>query len=595
VITRRRNIGRARSVFVITFGLIGCGVAYGAEPIVWVVPSTLVRIGPKDSPGSETRAMIYGGRGEYVDFQVGVHASEGGLTNLNFSTSKLTGPNGAEIASQNLIRYRESYITLAPGEHSSTDGEVPGLPYNSDNGVANVPITDVNAFPDGLIPFIDPETDEPPIRGAGVTEVAVPVRSVTAGENVVFWIDLLVPRDKPAGRYRGTYSVTSIEGNITGEINLMVWDFTLPLNPSLKSLFNGGSGGTWPEGLEAELVRNKLMPDSAQLATETDDIREYGLNTYDMGYYENVSYGACTGDALTPKPPSLKALQAAVNAQQEAYPGPSLADYTADPESSCTNEAFYKSVIAWAQVLHRTIVEGQNGVDNIVSQQPVAALFNDGLGTGRSAVDVWTMLPMNFDLAQLTKTDGLPNVTYVQRKGDKVWSYNDLVQDEYSPKWELDFLPINYRIQVGFLSQSLGLKGVNYWNVVNWDPPSGSDAWTGAASNGFDQIGYYFPDEGILVYPGRQAGLLGVAPSMRLKYLRDGVQDYEYIELLKQCGQKPSPAAMFSLSSSGKQSPNWHDWTMDYRQLESARLTFGRQIQCSCHQKRNEFEKGSGQ
>jgi Domain of unknown function (DUF4091) len=235
--------------------------------------------------------------------------------------------------------------------------------------------------------------------------------------------------------------------------------------------------------------------------------------------------------------------------------------------------------------LHRASVEGQSGVDNIVSQQPVAALFNDGLGTGRSAVDVWTMLPMNFDLAQLTKTNGLPNVTYVQRKGDKVWSYNDLVQDAYSPKWELDFLPINYRIQVGFLSQSLGLKGVNYWNVVNWDPPSGSNAWTSAACNGFDQIGFYFPDEGILVYPGAQAGLLGVAPSMRLKYLRDGVQDYEYIELLKNCGQKPSQKTIFSLSSSGKESPNWHNWTMDYRQVESERLTLGKQIQSSCHRK----------
>ncbi len=560
-----------------------CRVAFGAEPIVWVVPSSLLRVGPKDAPGCGTKADIYGGRGETVDFQLAVHAPEGGLTNLNFSTSKLTGPDGAEIASKNLVLYRESYITLAPGEHSSTDGEVAGLPYNSDNGVANVPLTDVSTFPDGLIPFIDPETGERPMTGAGVTEVAVPVHSVKAGENVVFWIDVFVPRDTPAGRYRGTYTVTSSQGDITGEIKLTVWDFTLPVKPSFKSLFNGGSGGTWPEGLETELVRNKLMPDNASLATEGADIRA-GLNTYDMSYYENVSYGACTGDALMPPPPSLKALQAAVEAQQEEYPGPYLADYTADPESSCTNEAFYKSVIAWAQVLHRASVKGQRGVDNIVSQQPVAALFDDGLGTGRSAVDVWTMLPMNYDLAQLTKTGGVPNVTYVQRKGDKVWSYNDLVQDAYSPKWELDFLPINYRIQVGFLSQSLGLKGVNYWNVVNWDPPSGSDAWTSAASYGFDQSGYYFPDEGILVYPGAQAGLLGVAPSMRLKYLRDGVQDYEYIELLKKCGQKPSQAIMFSLSSSGKEHPNWHDWTMDFRKLETARLTLGNQIQCSCRQ-----------
>jgi Domain of unknown function (DUF4091) len=577
------DIKRALAV-VIAFVFISCGLACGAEPVVWVVPSTLLRVGPKDAPRWETTASLYGGRGEYIGFQVAVHARAGGLTNLNFSASKLTRPDGTEIASKNLILYRETYITLAPGEHSATSGEVTGLPYNSDHGVPNTPLTSIGMFPDGLIPFIDPETGEPPMSGAGVTEVAVPVRSVKAGQNVVFWIDAFVPRDTPAGRYRGTYTVTSSQGNVTGEIRLTVWNFTLPLKPSLKSLFNGGSGGTWPAGLETELVRNKLVPDSASLVMEGADIREYGLNTYDMSYYENVSYGACTGDALTPKPPSLRALQDAVNAQQETYSGPYLADYTADPESSCTNEAFYKSVIEWAQVLHKVSVKGQNGVDNIVSQQPVVPLFNDGLGTGRSAVDVWTMLPMNYDLAQLTKTNGVRNVTYVQRKGDKVWSYNDLVQDAYSPKWELDFLPINYRIQVGFVSQSLGLKGVNYWNVVNWDPPSGSNAWNSAASRGFDQNGYYFPDEGILVYPGAQAGLQGVAPSMRLKYLRDGVQDYEYIELLKKCGQEPSHAAMFLLSSSGKEDPNWHDWTMDYRQLEAARLMLGSQIHYSCGQ-----------
>jgi hypothetical protein len=122
------NIRRVQSALVISFGLISCGVAFCAEPIVWVVPSTLVRVGPKDHPGFGTKANLSGGRGEYVDFQVAVHAPEGGLTNLNFSISKLKGSACAEIASQNLVRYRESYITLAAGEHSSLDGEVSGLP-----------------------------------------------------------------------------------------------------------------------------------------------------------------------------------------------------------------------------------------------------------------------------------------------------------------------------------------------------------------------------------------------------------------------------------------------------------------------------------
>jgi Domain of unknown function (DUF4091) len=296
-----------------------------------------------------------------------------------------------------------------------------------------------------------------------------------------------------------------------------------------------------------------------------------------LGYYENVSYGNCSGKYLKPAPPSIKTLQAAVNAQPA---GLYLNDYTADPESSCSNTAYYNSVIAWAKILHQAVVPGQVGIDNVVSQQPVSELFDDGLGTGRSAVDVWTMLPEDYDSAQLISTDGMNNVAYVLNKGDKIWSYNDEVLDTYSPKWELDFLPINYRIWPGFLNQSLGVTGMNYWAVSNWN--SEADAWTSPES-----AGNPFPEEGMLVYPGGPAGLQstlsyqGAAPSMRLKYLRDGVQDYEYLQQLKSsaCGQsKFVQQTMVALSSSGSEDPNWHDWTMDEATLESVRLQLGSEL-----------------
>jgi len=78
--------------------LVGCGVAFGAGPTVWVVPSTLLRVGPTDAAGSGTSATIYGGRGEYVAFQVAVQAPSGGLTNVTLSVSSLTGPGESPIS-----------------------------------------------------------------------------------------------------------------------------------------------------------------------------------------------------------------------------------------------------------------------------------------------------------------------------------------------------------------------------------------------------------------------------------------------------------------------------------------------------------------
>ena len=216
-------------------------------------------------------------------------------------------------------------------------------------------------------------------------------------------------------------------------------------------------------------------------------------------------------------------------------------------------------MIAWAQNLHRA------GVDNLVTQEPVPQLYDDGLGSDRSAVDIWTMLPLAYDQAQSFSP---PRVTYVLEKGDKAWSYNDLVQDSYSPKWELDFLPINYRIQAGFISQSLGLTGLLYWSVDDWS----TNPWKNPQGNQNPD----YPGEGILVYPGGPAGLKGVAPSMRLKYLRDGVQDYEYLQLLKNCGQ-----ADYALATSRTVGPDWRHWTRDGALLESVREQLGDRIAAS--------------
>ena len=580
---------------VVVFMLIGCGLAFGAGPTAWVVPSTLLRVGPTDAAGSGTTATIYGGQGEYVAFQVAVQAPSGGLTNVTLSVSSLTGPGGATIPSSSLILYRESYITISAAQHSSAGFETSGLPYTSDNGVQNAPITTSSeTLPDALIPAIDPATGNPPTSGASYT---FELSSLAASNNTVFWVDTFVPRGTTAGTYTGTYTVSSTQGSADGTISLTVWNFTVPLKPSLRSLFGGGdsnlsAGGALAAGIEAELLRNRLMPDTPNLVNESTDVSQYGLNDFDLGYYENVSYGACTGSDLKPAPPTLTALQGAVNAQPT---GLYLSDYTADPESSCTNTAYYNSVIAWAKVLHQAVVTGvpgQIGVDNMVSQRPDSAaaaggLFNDGLGTGRSAVDDWAMLPQDYDVAQTDTYDGLPNVTYVLQKGDKVWSYTDEVLDYYSPKWELDFLPINYRIWPGFLNQSLKITGTNYWAISNWN--SESAAWTSSLSKGYTNSSEgYFPEEGILVYPGGPAGLQstssyqGVAPSMRLKYLRDGEQDYEYLQLLKNCGQTPNQTAIYSLSASGSEDPNWHDWTMNEANLESARVTLGNQINSEC-------------
>lgn len=318
----------------------------------------------------------------------------------------------------------------------------------------------------------------------------------------------------------------------------------------LKSSFNGS--GIDPVGMDAELLRNKLMADYTAPAAQPHLIQNYGDFATDTQFYDGVYYGQCTPSA----PPTLAAVE---QTKATEAPGLYLYDDSADPESSCTDESFYHSIIRWAQVFHKA------GIENLVTQEPVPQLYSDGLGKGRSAVDIWTMLPLAYDDAQ---SHTPPRVSYVLKKGDQAWSYNDLVQENYSPKWELDFLPINYRIQPGFINQSLGLTGLLYWSVVDWSP----DPWENPQGNQNPD----YPGEGILVYPGAPAGLAGVAPSMRLKYLRDGVQDFDYVQILKNCGH-----ADWALAESRKVGPDWTHWTRDWKLLENVRQTLGREIEAA--------------
>jgi hypothetical protein len=248
--------------------------------------------------------------------------------------------------------------------------------------------------------------------------------------------------------------------------------------------------------------------------------------------------------------PSVEQFKALAASQQ---PGLLLYDYSADEIGHCSN--LYPTIQKWAFNMH------QAGIQNLISMSPTPALYSDGSSSGRSAVDIWVLLPVMYN-------NNKSEVAKVLKKGDSVWSYNTLVQDAYSPKWEIDFDPINFRIQPGFINQSLNLSGLLYWRVDKWP----ADAWNNVNNAGTYSSSNY-PGEGMLVYPGQQVGIAGVAPSMRLKWLRDGVEDYDYVQILKNLGRED-----LAMKISRSVGPDWTNWTRDHQALYAARQELGEAI-----------------
>src|SRR5260370_31180973 len=81
------------------------------------------------------------------------------------------------------------------------------------------------------------------------------------------------------------------------------------------------------------------------------------------------------------------------------------------------------------------------------------------------------------------------------------------------------------------------------------------------------------PGDGILLYPPAPISSTESAPGIRLKAIRDGIQDYEYAQMLANLGQVTflNPIILPIAAS-------WSNWNHSPTTLEGARLQLGQQL-----------------
>jgi hypothetical protein len=180
----------------------------------YAVLGSSVKVRPHESPTGASRASIFAARNEFESFQVVVMAPSAPVRALRASFPQpLTGPGGAVIPSRNVTVYREGYYNVrTPSDREGAVGR----------------------WPDPLIPEIDPL-----LRQA---RNAFPVE-VPAGENRAIWVDIQVPIDAPAGVYQGNLELTAEGVAMYVPVELKVLNFTLPSTTTLKSSY-GFTPGT---------------------------------------------------------------------------------------------------------------------------------------------------------------------------------------------------------------------------------------------------------------------------------------------------------------------------------------------------------------
>src|ERR1700687_4591817 len=531
-----KSLPLAAAVLFILMIVITASLSSSAAFPVWV-SSSLVRVGQSDAPGTAPSISLSSARGEPVDTQVIVQAPVGGLTNVNLSASALTGPGGASIPASSVTLYREYYITVT-GTGSYGGGSNPPL--------------GPGPYPEPLIPFNDPETGSPLCATAATLKACN--ATISAGQNQPYWIDISVPRgatNSPPGTYTGSISIAATQGSVTIPVTLTVWNFELPVQPSELSLWT-----LWPPAagntittLAGALMRNKVMSCCDLAANASADMTNFGLNRFGLNLFYLVGI-KCDG-SYSSLPSTSQINTAASN-----FPASLGLDlYVADELNGWPGG--YSALMTVATNAHAA----NPGVKTLMTTNaPDANLFNEG--DGRSAIDHWVLL----DAMQQW-----PSVPYTGA-GD-LWSYATCNTGfGNTPEWMVDYPPINERIQAGFLNWTQGATGILYYRSDGWTAGNTIGSWnnvdTTACGGGLGR-----PGDGIFLYPPGPIASTESAPGIRLKAIRDGIQDYEYAQILKNLGQVPFVTSVIQPIAT-----SWTNWSHDPSDLDAARLQLGQKI-----------------
>lgn len=497
---------------------------------VWVTDAT-TKIRPNDALGSTQLSQIEAARNEYEMFQVVIRNGGGTLrvTDVHFALPTLPRGNLSDV--ERVMVYRTGYMNVT-------------TPSNSEGATG--------LWPDALIPKIDTYACEQ--RNAFPVDVPV-------NRNQAFFVDVHVPRHTQPGTYPGTLTITAVENPGTASartlvhsqgVDLKVWNFTLPSTASLQSSF-GFVGGSLGQGHGKTFSRNDLRKLSNQYALAglrnriaiTSGLAQSPPYTYrngvvtidwteideDIGPFLDgtVHHNGAKWSAVDIRPfnPPIYRTDGATGlaAYYRAYAAhfkqkgwfDKLWGYTRDEPSA----AEFPEVKERA----RAMLEGDPGMRPLVTKG-LADGLRDTAQT--SPIRIWT--PLVNQMSESTRAQFDPYIA----AGAELWWYqsceshgcfgNDVTG---YPSYMID-IPGAYNRVMPWLSFAYRTTGELYFNTMEAYYKV-ADPWTSV---------YLFTGngDGTLFYPGRPDKIGGSAhvpvESLRLKLIREGHEDYEYLRLL---------------------------------------------------------------
>ncbi|HAM35210.1 MAG TPA: hypothetical protein DEB40_08735 [Elusimicrobia bacterium] len=500
-----------------------CAAPAPAQGIrVWVADD-LTSVKRDDPPSGATAASIQAAGNEYAGFQVVVKAPpQGPLSNVHVGVSDLSGPG--VISSSTIKLYRAQYVPVrvrSPVERA-------GNPYYAGYLSPHAP----RDWADALIPASAP----------GGRYESFPF-SVPESSNQPVYVEIPVPKDAAAGAYRGAVTVTA-DGQepVSVAVALTVWGFALPDQPALATDFLSYDRWLW-------VAAGAVGADQAALQENIwAALTEHRIGTTQAG---EAGTGAWTGSAAD------RSFTSAWLGRQRMIHAPEKAS-----ARDLRDLMSYLSGIGRSRDIFvrcgdephsQAAYDDINRTSSFWRELGIPTQVTVGGRTSWDAfdADIWVA-----HHARLIPARDRAAIRLKQAQGRKIWSYYCCEAPRALPNWMLDSDPIDFRI-TPWLDFRSDYSGMLYWATAYWAAGAAA-VWTNAGNGNGD---------GVLFYPGSEVGAPHAAiPSARLKAIRDGIEDYDYLALLRSLG---GGAQARELAAGIAR--DWDDWSRDPAELKAAR------------------------
>jgi len=596
-----------RTLVPLLLALLGAPSPVAAAPVVRLEPS-VVKVLKNGTPAvAATAIQLEAVRNEWVAFQV-VIASAEALDGVTVTLSDLDGPEGAKLPAAEAELTLEHYVDLdfaSPCDFAHAHGCDGAIPE-----YLRLP----GAYPDALVPFVDPYSDahEP---------VAAPF-AVPAGDLQTVFVDWHVPVDTPPGDYAGKVTVTAGGATLADlDVAVHVWEVTLPDERTVATAFGFGDGSIndyhgGPGGPD-EATRERIVKNYHHL------LHRHRIDPTDHGH--GLGYGSFTfADDGTVAAVDFSGFDAIMGPRLDGswYPdGAGLQRFNLgffEPghgKGGLTDDQWAHAAATMALHLqekgwldHTYLYSADEpwmpshagAIEAIAADTALLDRYTDlwkghALVTGPwveeldGCVGIWCpVTPMYGDTYWPAGMRASP-AKYVElrQRGVELWFY--VCNANFPPQMGYDVdSPLGWEprlLKWGAWAEDA--TGFLYWRVSYWQDP---DPWHVLVNlPGFGDL-FSRNGDGILIYPGDHDGSLpgagsppdvaidGPVASYRLKQVRDGLEDWELFRLAAAAGGEAYVRAQvatvyraFGQPLDAHFDPADPPWTLDYTRMLEVR------------------------